>query len=249
MLKFFLGGADLEMQTISQLVCEHLGPSALVDAGLSWGAQASDYRELIRQTSNEGDIPVLIELSLDMPLPTNALIIDHHNDRAGGATSLHQVFDLLGLDKSKWTRQFELVAANDTGHVAALRAAGASLEEILDIRRADRAAQGISQTAEDEGLEALNSAQTFLDGSLLIVRLPHKHTATVTDPLAMKGDDRDLLVFSPISTNFFGAGTRIQILDEVFHGGWRGGELPKRGFWGHPSVIGQEAVLSALLSA
>ena len=89
---------------------------------------------------------MLVELEDDLGLGDHCLSINHHGPVAGAdaPTALHQVFDLLGLPPEGWTRRMELVAANDRGHVAAMRHIGAGLEEIREIRAADRAAQGIT---------------------------------------------------------------------------------------------------------
>lgn len=56
----------------------------------------------------------------------------------------------------------------------------------------------------------------------------------------------DLLVISPQEVNFYGSGRTIARLDAAFPGGWRGGELPRRGFWGHAQLANIEAVLDLL---
>lgn len=243
--RFFLGGADLEMTVIAELARGALGPDAVVDRGLGWGAKASAHADAIAACAGLGITPVLVELGVDIDLPANAIVVDHHNERAGGPTSLHQVFDLLALPPERWTRWHTLVAANDAGHVAAMQAMSASAEEITRVRAADRAAQGITAGEEAAGAHAVDTLETALDGTLLVARLPHARTATVTDPLAIRGETRDLVVLSPASVNFFGDGARIARLDAAFPGGWRGGELPRRGFWG----LGQPLALAEVTGA
>jgi hypothetical protein len=116
---------------------------------------------------------------------------------------------------------------------------GATPEEIRQVRAADRAAQGITQHYEAQGEQALASAEILADGRLTIVRLPHTHTAVVTDRLepVLGGPGYvNLLVVSPGQLNFFGKGEFVQGLQEKF-GGWWGGALPKRGFWGHGEPV------------
>jgi len=154
---FFLGGRALEMGTIRELREAH-APGRFVDKGLAWGAKASDYGPEIAEAGKRGDVPVLIELALDMELPGNAVIIDHHGERAGAdmPTALEQVFDFLGLDRQRqWTRHFELVAANDRGHIAGMQEAGASRREIAAIRRAEWRALGLDEKDEREVRQAL----------------------------------------------------------------------------------------------
>ena len=56
-LVFFLGGQDLEMVTIRDLLAQESCPYH--DKGLGWGARASDYRTEIEAVLAQGQIPVL----------------------------------------------------------------------------------------------------------------------------------------------------------------------------------------------
>jgi hypothetical protein len=235
---FFLGGHDLEMLAIRDLLETNV-PFRFHDKGLSWGAKTSDYSEEIGACLSNGDIPVLIELQDDVGLDLErVVIIDHHGERAGvyQPTSLHQVFDLLQLPREAWSRWFELVAANDRGYIPAVREAGATQEEIVKVRAADRAAQGITVEEEVQGAKAVAQAEVRANGRLTLVRLPHSRTAAVTDRLepALGGPGyQNLLVISPRQLNFFGEGRVIFALNWSFPEGWYGGAPPERGFWGH----------------
>lgn len=247
---YFLGGRDLEMRAIAELLAAH-APGRYADRGLAWGARASDYAEPLQACLAAGRQPVLVELAWDLPdVPVdNVVLIDHHGDAAGieAPTSLEQVFARLGRPRTEWTRQLALIAANDRGHTRAMRALGATAEEMRAIRAADRAAQGIDATHEQAAESAIAAAQQLPSG-VLVVRLPHAHAATVTDRLdaALGGPGyRELLVVSPHEVNFYGSGRNIARLDAAFPGGWRGGELPRRGFWGHAQAD-TEAVLKWL---
>jgi hypothetical protein len=239
---FFLGGHDLEMLTIRDLLAEH-APGCFLDKGLSWGAKASDYREEIGSALANGFTPVLIELTVDMALDADrVVVIDHHGGRAGmdKPTSLHQVFELLVLPRDKWTRWHDLVAANDRGYIPEMIEIGASQEEIIEVRAADRAAQGITPEEKAEGEKAAADAEVLADGMLTVVRLPHTRTATVADRLepALGGPGyENLLVISPDQVNFFGSGKLVYALNKTFPGGWYGGSLPERGFWGHGNPV------------
>ena len=60
----------------------------------------------------------------------------------------------------------------------------------------------------------------------------------------------NLLILCPNESNFFGTGKLIQALDKAFPGGWSGGALPERGFWGHATRIEEaESFLVDLLSS
>ena len=235
---FFLGGYDLEMVTIRDLLNE-VAPGRVFDKHLSWGARASAYRGEIEATVESGGKPVLIELLDDLDLNGAADTIDHHGPRASqnAPTSLHQLFDLLQLPRERWTRWFDLVAANDRGHIREMRRMGATGEEIVRVRAADRAAQGITPEEERAGEEAIAHAERLADGRLVVVRLPHAHSAVVGDRLELSDDPpENVLVLCPSEVNFFGRGDLVQALDRQFPGGWYGGALPERGFWGHAEI-------------
>ena len=149
-LVFFLGGHDLEMDTIRELL-ERRAAGRWHDRGLAWGARASAYREEIEAALAAGETPVLVELEDDVGLDGRCVVIvDHHGESAGAErpTSLEQVFAWLALPPGEWTRWHELVAANDRGYIPALVEAGASIEEIREVRAADRGAQGITEAEE-----------------------------------------------------------------------------------------------------
>ncbi len=234
-LAFFLGGQDLEMLTIRDLVNE-ISPERLFDKNLPWGAKASAYRAEIDDAVASGLQPVLVELDDDIGVRGSHVVVDHHGSRAGAnkPTSLHQVFDLLQLPRSRWTRWFDLVAANDRGHIREMRRIGATEEEIARVRAADRSAQGITEDDELAGEQSLRDARLIADGRLLVVRLPHAHTAVVADRVEMDRDPPEsLLVISPNEVNFYGPGAVVEMLASRYPGGWSGGALPERGFWGH----------------
>lgn len=252
-LVFFLGGQDLEMRTIRELL-EETVPGRWHDKKLGWGAKASAYSEEIERTLDAGCLPVLIELVNDIELmEEQCLVVDHHGERAGTEqpTSLHQVFSLLDLPPSRWSRWFDLVAANDRGYIPALVAMGATQEEIVRVRQADRIAQGITPAEEQAGAEAAAHIEVVADGALAIAHLPHARTATVVDCLQPELGGRgypNILVYSPDQVNFFGDGSCVSALSRRFPGGWYGGALPERGFWGHfkpvPEVL---AILNRLI--
>lgn len=236
-LVFFLGGRDLEMETIRELLEEH-APGRFVDKGLRWGAKASDYRSEIASALERNLRPVLIELDRDLEVDQNrVIVVDHHGRRAGSdkQTSLEQVFHLLQLPAGAWTRSLQLVAENDRGAIDALRQAGATPEEIVEIRNRDRRAQGVTLADERSAEQAVSAASRDPESGLTVVRLPHGRTSPVTDFLdpAYGGPGcHNLLIVSPGEVNFFGSGEIVERLDDFFPCGWKGGSLPERGFWG-----------------
>jgi hypothetical protein len=239
-LAFFLGGHDLEMLTIRDLLREvNAGP--VYDRRLGWGAHASAYHDEISGALAAGWTPVLVELEDDLGLSfDSAILIDHHGERAGGTqpTSLHQVFDLLELPAQRWTHWFDLVAANDRGYLAELSAIGATQEEIQNIRQQDRHAQGVTTDQEVAAAKAANGVQTVANGRLSIARLTHNRTSPLVDRLQpeLGGPGfQNLFVICPDEVAFFGEGALVDWLDTQFPNGWYGGALPERGFWGRAS--------------
>jgi hypothetical protein len=90
-LVFFLGGYDLEMVTIRDLLAE-VAICHYYDKNLSWGVRTSAYGEESWTTLDLGQIPVLVELSDDLLLdPTKVFFVDHHGEHAekNKPTSLH----------------------------------------------------------------------------------------------------------------------------------------------------------------
>lgn len=235
--RFFLGGHDLEMLTIRELLSETVASEQIFDRSLSWGARVSAYQEEIFAVWEQGFVPVLIELEPDVPVPAASIIIDHHGERAGidQPTSLEQIFGLLKLPQAMWTRHMSLVAANDRGHIAAMLELQASAEELAAIRAADRRAQGITETDERQARDAIQQLQITANGLLTVVTLPHSHSSAVTDFLdpALGGCGfKNLVVCTPISVNVFGCGHLIEHLRKAVPDCWYGGQLPVRGFWG-----------------
>lgn len=255
-LVFFLGGHDLEMLEIARLVRARLGDAAVVDKGLPWhGARASAYAAEIAAALAQGRRPVLVELMDDLPagLAARCTWLDHHGDRAGAdrPTALEQVFCLLGLAEEAWTRRHALIAANDRGWIPELVAIGATPAEIAAIRAEERAAQGVTPADEAAGEAALRARAT-LAGGLVLVRLPHARTAVVLDRLAAEAAPApppDTLVVSPGELNFSGRGAAVRALAKTFPGGWHGGALPERGFWGHAAPLPDEALVRATIVA
>lgn len=145
---FLLGGHDLEMVTIRDLLLR--SGHTFFDKALQWNnAYIDQYADDIKDFANREDIAIYaIELQYkNIPAISNLTIIDHHNDLSHLPSALEQVAELLGVQPDKRT---SLIAANDKGYIPAMEKLGASKEEINEIRTADRKAQGV--TAEDEQL-------------------------------------------------------------------------------------------------
>lgn len=110
---FFLGGLDAEMVAIREILySENI---EFRDKKLLWGAKVSDYKSEIKSLSSV-TIPVFIELTSDIPIPKNSIIIDHHNKNSGKnrCTSIEQVAELLNI---KLNRRQKLISANDRAFI------------------------------------------------------------------------------------------------------------------------------------
>ncbi len=244
---FFLGGHDVEMIRIAEVVsgagCE------VRDAGLTWGAKASDYnKDEFSTVVVEGKIPVLIELELDCEPPVEAVIVDHHNDRANEAPAILQVLDLLGVEPTRWDL---IVGVNDAGWYPGLtgtaRVPGigylsppASQEEMKKVRSGDYSLQGITSEMLSEVDRALFAPVETI-GPVRVVRMTHSKCGPIGDyfaiPAFAKGEEiPQYVVFSEDGeTNFSGDGAICSELHKKFEG-WSGGaglgKSGETGFWG-----------------
>lgn len=224
---FLLGGNDLEMTTIKNL---------LVNAGeqfethdLRWdNAKLSSYEKTLGEYGNSPDYQIYgVELNEDIPHPDNYVRIDHHNDFANKPSSLEQVATLLGLAMD---RHMQLVAANDSRYIPGMIKLGASREEIDDIRRADRAAQGVSE-GDDERLaeESLKSCKGDASNLYVVKSLTSKFS-TICDRMYPY---RRLLIYNDDIAEFYGEGVNDLTslfkseLDakKMYHGGGDSGYL------------------------
>lgn len=236
-LRFFQGGADLEMLTIRKLIVAHAGEASVEDKGLRWGARASEYLPEIEASIGRGETAVLVELKDDLPANidrSGMVFVDHHGERAGAArpSALRQVFELLGLPERRWTRELSLVEANDIGHIRGLREMGASEAEIVAVRTADRRAQGILEDVDLASRAALHRMQKLPGLDLIRTKLPT--SSAITDFLEPEFGGpgyENLLVVMPAKLAFYGDGRVIADLAGT-PGCWFGGALPDRGYWG-----------------
>lgn len=242
---FYLGGNDLEMETIRALLAEHT-QSPVYDKNLSWGASSADYHQELQQTLAQNAVPVLIELEWNTPdLPSeNLLHLDHHNQRAGNTkpTALEQLFKLLKIPKTYWTRHLDLVVANDKGHIRGLQKIGATINEIAAIRAADRAAQGVTIQDEQQAEQAVAQVELACGNQLMIVKSDTDKTSAIADRLAPELTEHhipNLLIVGPKEINVYANGAIIHALAQSCQPAWYGGSLPERGFWGcqHPEKL------------
>lgn len=168
---FLLGGADLEMHTIRQLLDKN--GYRYYDKHLRWdNACLSAYRKEIEDYT-EDDIPLWggIELQEDMTPPTRYICIDHHNSNAHKPSSLEQLAELLEIPLS---RQEQLIAANDRAYIPGMKALQASDAEIAGIRQADRACQGVTEEEEKLAEQAIREHIQVCDNLIVVRALCHR---------------------------------------------------------------------------
>lgn len=169
---FLLGGHDLEMITIRQLLDRN--GQLYHDLCLQWGAPLSAYSRFFHPDKHY----IGIELREDTTPPPRYLAIDHHNERATEPSSIEQVAALLGVSLSRYE---QMVAANDKGYIPAMEAMGCTPEEIKTIREADRRAQGVTEL--DEMLARQSLKNTITRGDLLIVEALTSRFSSIADRL------------------------------------------------------------------
>ena len=243
---FFLGGYDAEMVTIKAIFDRE--KIAYLDKHLRWGAALSNYKEELTGLS-KNEIPVLIELLLDIPYPPRTIIIDHHNERAGKdqKTSIEQTAELLGFKLDRWQR---LISANDRGHVIAMKAMGATCKEIQEIRTFDRQCQGVTKDDEKAAeISIKKHSENITPDSIYIKSLTEK-ASPLLDRLYERY--RHIFVVTPSKElHYFGPGEMIQRLERIYKKMktsrpglifWKGGYLPDTGFFGSKSTLDKKQI-------
>lgn len=219
---FLLGGQDLEMHTIKDILSSY--GCNFIDLCLKWSdAKLSKYKQYIDSFLAEHSHAVIygIELEEDLFISQEIYVpIDHHNGSSDKPSALEQVLDLLNIKK---TRYYELVAANDRFYIPGMKAIGATDLEIKTIRMADRKAQGI--TEEDEFL-AKKSIKDNLEeiNSLMIVRSYSSVFTPISDALYPY---TSLLIYNAFEFTYYGSESyRIKELfsyesskDKIYYGG------------------------------
>lgn len=233
---FLLGGRDLEMQTIRELLRQHA--QVFIDKDLAWGTTVAAYADeltmLLAQSSPQVT-PVLVELGgieeLTPDVRERCVIIDHHNQLAGvRPSSLRQVFERLQRPEAEWSHRYQLVAANDEAWIPGLLEAGATTDEVRTLRAEERRVLGIPLTY--DGLPSNLQHDTTLD--LVSLAIDHEHTSAVNDflhPTHGGPGPTNTLIITPTKATFSGRGDVVHSLAKRY-GGWHGGRLPVRGFWG-----------------
>ena len=194
---FLLGGYDLEMLTIKQLL-EARTDCVVIDKRLSWdNAFLSAYREELSLYNDKSVYAV--ELQDDLGGQYQVTFIDHHNGMESNPSSLEQVAAVLDASLNRFQ---QLVAANDKGYIPGMMAMSATREEIDEVRRNDRKAQGVSE--EEEKLAELSIASRLTHhGHLIVVRSLTPRFSCICDRLFPY---HSLLVYDDASWAFYGEG-------------------------------------------
>ena len=162
-LFFLLGGADLEMQTIRDvLVCQGI---PFADHHLRWdNALLSSYQKELQEIK-EGQTIYGIELREDILPPACYRAIDHHNGLSSFPCALEQVMEILQLPMNRYE---QLVSANDKAYIPGMLALGATSEEIATIRLDDRKAQGVTEEEEHLAERAIADNKEFVNGLIIV---------------------------------------------------------------------------------
>lgn len=193
---FFLGGHDAEMLAIKELLQEN--NLTFFDKELFWdNAKASSYKDEINSLKDE-EIPILIELQIDIELPHNKKIIDHHNKDENKKSSIEQVAELLDIELNRWQ---QLIAANDKGYIPAMQCICATKEEIEKVRAFDRKAQGVTEEDERLAEESIKKNQTEENG-ITIIKAKTEKFSPIADK--MFGKTNNLLIFTGDKLTYYG---------------------------------------------
>ncbi|MDR1553102.1 MAG: hypothetical protein LBS69_06540 [Prevotellaceae bacterium] len=227
---FLLGGHDLEMQEIRNLL-ENREHVTVFDKNLSWGSALSAYEHELTEFSDSEKYEIygieLGEADFSKPIPVHYHRIDHHNDFAGKPAAIEQIAKILNIKLSEYQK---LVAANDSGYIPAMEKSGASREQIDAIRRADRVAQGVTDDDERKAEESIAENLQRM-GDLLVVKAETPRFSTITDRLFPYDK---LLIYSDTELTYYGKGKNLLVEHfqqeiaegKMYHGG---GE---NGYWG-----------------
>ncbi|MCL5027634.1 MAG: hypothetical protein M1480_01305, partial [Bacteroidetes bacterium] len=193
---FFLGGYDAEMLEIKDILTKH--NIHFYDKKLQWdNAKISAYKNEI-STLKENEIPVLIELLIDVELPQRTVIVDHHNESESKPSSIEQIAELLGIELNRWQK---LIAANDKGYIPAMKDLCASENEIKQIRELDRREQGVTEQDEKLAEDSIEKNREEKNGFTIIESFTEKFSP-ITDRLY--GKTNNLLICTNEVLTYYG---------------------------------------------
>ncbi len=247
---FFLGGYDAEMVTIRQILKENKLP--FIDLQLKWGAKLSAYKNELSKLSKE-QTPVFIELNLDIEYPSNAVVIDHHNERAGKdqKTSIEQVAELLGVKLDRWQ---QLISANDKGYIGGMEEYGATEEEIKKVRELDKEKQGVTSEDEEKAKISVEHFLTRISNDSVIIDSQTEKTSAVLD-LIYKFYRHIFIITPSGKLSYSGNQQIIEILKNTYSeleltnkniNIWFGGYLPDHGYFGSDKALTKQEIIKIM---
>jgi|GEM_PF-414466 len=205
---FFLGGLDLEMLEIKNILEEK--NLTIINRELSWGAKLSDYKDELSKEddSTKKQTYVFIELEMDdkhLLEGKEYKIIDHHNEQSHKKSSLEQLIEFLNTElgiEVAFTRYRQLIAINDVKHIKGMQEADASESEIAEIRAADRKAQGITESEEALAKESVKSFKRD-DGLITTIKAQTDRFSAITDFIYQE-KSKHLIIYNEQSLNYYG---------------------------------------------
>lgn len=178
---FLLGGYDLEMLTIQNLLDEHR--ETYFNKHLQWNnALLDSYVEELDFWNDQPGVQIYgIELRTTVTdkVYSNYISIDHHNELSNRPAALIQIAGILNCPL---TRYQQLVAANDSGYIPGMEQLNATSQEINEIRQKDREAQGVTEKDEQYAAYAV-SCQRVQAGKVTIVRSETSRFSPICDRL------------------------------------------------------------------
>jgi len=196
---FLLGGHDLEMITIRDILKEN--NISFEDKKLNWGAKLSDYKDVIE--ANKEKTVYAVELEEDMELPSNYYRIDHHNDCLDREASILQVLKLLNIEPNEVQKR---IAANDSRYIPGMQCIGSTNDQIHIVRENDRRAQNVP--IEDDAIGAEDVKNRKVENSIDIVYAHTSHFSTITDSLYFDVDEKErktkTIIYTEIKIVFYG---------------------------------------------
>jgi hypothetical protein len=238
---FLLGGNDLEMQTIREILLKNLPKNEVLDVNLNWGAKLSDYKQFL----NDDDRFVGIELIKDINPPKHYVEVDHHNENSKNPTSLAQILRILEEEDGihiDFDRQLQLISANDLGHIKALEEMGATEKEIKEIRLRDRRAQGVTEEMEKIALEELKLRRTVM--GITIIKTSLSHFSIFTDELYPYDE---LLIYNVNEVNYFGPSVDEIVKQRTISPESAFYRIDKSGFWGVSNIQITQSYIDRIL--
>jgi hypothetical protein len=233
---FFLGGHDAEMVAIKEILIIH--NIQFYDNFLTWGAKLSAYKKELKFIQT-GQVPVFVELTLDIKPPDGSIIIDHHNENSGKntKTSLEQTAELLKIQLTR--RQF-LISANDRGYIEEMKQSGAANEEIEEIRKFDRVCQGVTEDDELNAEISIKNNMIFLNRDTVFIESLTNKTSPIVDRI--HNQYKNIFIKTPNNQiSYYGKGAVIDKLKMIYGDiqskipsvkFWYGGSLPESGYFG-----------------